>query len=73
MKFGKISYIVLICMVLIAHTMILNIWLSNETVKPTKVSFKKYQDTKDSLKHEGRLINYKDVPAQKEESISVSR
>ena len=72
MKFGKISYIILICLVLIAHTMILNIWLSKETIKPTKVSFKKYH-IKDSLKQEGRLINYKDIPFQKEETISISR
>ncbi|QEK51863.1 hypothetical protein FYC62_09555 [Pedobacter aquae] len=73
MKFGKISYIVLICMVLITHTLILNIWLSKDAIQTTKVSFKKYQNTKDSLKQEGKLINYKAMPSQKAESISVSR
>lgn len=60
-------------MVLIAHTLILNIWLSKDTAQPTKVSLKRYQKTKDSLKQESSLINYKNLPSQKAESISVSR
>jgi hypothetical protein len=58
-------------MVLITHTMILNTWLTKETVKSTKVSLKKYPETKDSLKQEGRLINYKNVSFQREGTISV--
>ena len=60
-------------MVLIAHTMILNVWLSKDGAQQTKVSLKKYQEIKDSLKQNSSLVNYKDAPSQKTEAVSISR
>ncbi|WP_304066803.1 hypothetical protein [Pedobacter glucosidilyticus] len=74
MKFGKISFIILICALLITHTLVLNIWLSEDVAQQNQVSYKKYKNAKDSLMQEdGRLINYKNSSAPKIESISVSR
>ncbi|WP_026902894.1 hypothetical protein [Pedobacter glucosidilyticus] len=74
MKFGKISFIILICALLITHTLVLNIWLSGDVAQQNQVSFKKYNHAKDSLiQEDGRLINYKNSSAPKIESISVSR
>jgi hypothetical protein len=53
--------------------MILNVWLSKDSAQPTKVSLKKYQEIKDSLKHNSSLINYKDAPSQKADAVSISR